>query len=132
MGPCGRIGDLTIVGCARRQIGASRADGRLRPSPWSCWVAIMSSEGDRGGAQFIAAVASPRVIAGRPGDGRNHCESTPPIFATLSISFCTRDTRGLGTVERNWRSFHGGPPRYSVWGGAAVGMNWRKNINRIR
>jgi hypothetical protein len=123
VGPCGRIGDLTIVGCDQRQIGASRANGRLRPSPWSGWVEIVSLEGDRGDAQFIAVVASPRVVAGRPGDGRNHCESTPPIFSTLSISFCTRDRRVLGTVERNWRSVHGG---------AAVGVNWSRKINRIR
>ena len=28
------------------KIGASRADRRLRPSPWTGWVAIVGSEGD--------------------------------------------------------------------------------------
>jgi hypothetical protein len=43
----GRKVVLPVVGRARSQIGASRADSGLRPSPWTGWVAIVGSEGDR-------------------------------------------------------------------------------------
>ena len=62
----------------------------------------------------VSAAADPPLIVTQSLRSISRGELPMPMFATFSIAFCIRDTRGSGTSERYWHSVHGGPPRCSV------------------
>jgi hypothetical protein len=96
--PSGRIDDLTIAGGARRQIGASRADRRLRPSPWSVPVAITGQEGD----QSAPNSSPPSRIRGSPWTDRIDAGlwvRTRSLGSPSSLFHSAPSVLGFGALE---------------------------------